>query len=354
MKILRATDRNPTAERNELQSKEQTGDRMETESRGGFVKVGGSIGYELSNMSQDDLLEAALSGTWTAVPSVSTLSSTATDYVRATGSWVTDGYRPGDLVQGSGFTAPGNNALVRVTAVTATNLTVDATLAVESSGAGKTITYPGKRLDVGQVLRTFTVERQFLDLVLYQVFKGVAIGTMSLDIKPEQIIGGSFGLVGMDPLTPMSGTSLGTPSVVSTHSPMDAFHGKCYEGGTNVAVCSGITINLDNGRSVQGVVGSQISPEVFEGTAKVTGNFMAFFKSAAFFNKFINETETSIWVKLTDPNGTDFMNVVLPRVKYTGDPLTTGEEGPITEDLPFRALKHPTYQTPIWLQRSNT
>lgn len=354
MKTLRATSRSIMPNINTLESAEVRSDRQKADVRHGFAQVAGTPGFELSTSSYDDFLEAALSGTWAVIPDATTIAvATTTTFTRASGSFVTDGYRPGDIVKSVGFSTSGNNGTWRVTAVVAATLTVDGPLVAEVSGAGKNIQYPGKRLDIGTTLRTFTIERAFLDVTLYQVFKGVAINQMTLNIRPEAIVNGTFGLVGMDPLTAMSGSSLGAPAAAPTNSPYDSFNGSIYEGGVAIAVCTGLDVTLDNGRSVTGVVGSRISPEVFEGQAKVSGNLSAFFSTAALFNKFINETESSIWNKLNDPNGTDFMNIVMPRIKYNGDPIEPPAEGPIIQALPWQALVHATYGTTMWIQRSN-
>lgn len=68
-----------------------------------------------------------------------TLATTATAYTRSTGSFFVDGFEPGMQLNATGFSDSGNNGLATITSVGATSMTVDKTLAVESSGAGKTL-----------------------------------------------------------------------------------------------------------------------------------------------------------------------------------------------------------------------
>src|SRR5262245_34978249 len=56
------------------------------------------------------------------------------------GSWITDGFAIGDHVETSGFTNAGNNGTFVVTAVTATNLTVDLALTPEASAPQRLLT----------------------------------------------------------------------------------------------------------------------------------------------------------------------------------------------------------------------
>lgn len=358
MKLLRCTQRNLNLVKDTLQSAEVRSDRQVSDVRHGFNRVEGTVGYELSVQSYDDMLEGALSGTWTAVnisgsPNLGATTAPNT-FTRAAGSFITDGIRIGDFIITSGFSNSGNNGVFGpVTAVTALAVTVPQTLVTEAQGASKTLQLKGKRLDIGTTLRTFTFERRFRGTTQYQVHRGVAVNTMELQIQPGNMVGGTFGLIGMS--TPaLSGTSLGSPSAAPTNSPMSAFDGSLYEGGSINAVITGINMKLDNKRSLQGVVGSKYSPDVFEGTADITGEITAFFQDATYLNKFINETESSLWVKLNDPNGSDFLNLVFPRIKYTGGTIDPPQEGPVPITLPFRALVDSTAGTSFTLQRSNT
>lgn len=65
-----------------------------------------------------------------------TLAATTTGYTRSSGSFVTDGFQVGMEVTPSGFTT--NTARV-IKAVTATTLTVTATLTAESAASGRTL-----------------------------------------------------------------------------------------------------------------------------------------------------------------------------------------------------------------------
>ena len=118
--------------------------------------------------------------------------------------------------------------------------------------------------------------------------------------------------------------------------------------GDNIAVATSMNFTLARNRSLNPVIGSRFSPDVFEGTARVSGTFSAYFDSAALLNKFINETESSIWLRMDDPNfiGTRFMSVVFPRVKYNGGTIDPPQEGPVTLEMPFRALKAPSLALP--------
>lgn len=68
------------------------------------------------------------------------LSASGSVVTRASGSFLTDGFAVGMEVLGAGFTDSANNTRNVVTALTASTLTVNGSLATESAGSGKTLT----------------------------------------------------------------------------------------------------------------------------------------------------------------------------------------------------------------------
>ncbi|CDH43850.1 phage tail tube protein [Candidatus Contendibacter odensensis] len=353
MKAARFTGRNLNLTRATLTSNERRNDRQIADLRHGFNQVGGSLGFELSTDAFNDFLEAAMAGTWAVAPTTGaqTLASTTSTFTRATGSFITDGFMPGDMVTVTGFVTGGNNGVTQVVSVSALVLTVAKTLVADVAAAARTIAGVGKKLKVGSTLKTFTFERRFTDITQYQVFAGVAINQMSFNIKPDQIIGGSFDVIGMSS-QPLSGTSLGSPTAAPTGSPFDAFTANLYINGVANAVVTDISFQLANNRSVNPVVGSKFSPDVFEGTCQVTGTLMAYLQDAAVLNLFTNETECSLFAKFPDPNGTDYFVVQLPRIKLTSADSDPPQQGPITVSYKFQALVEPNSGTSIAFQRS--
>jgi hypothetical protein len=357
MKKLRTTSRNINLQKNILQTSEVRQDRQKKDVRHGFNRIEGNPGFELSLQAYDDWLEALMGDTFAAVnvAAAPNLGATTTStFTRAVGSFVTDGFRPGDMIVTTGFSNAANNGNFMVLTVAALSLTVlQTTLVTEASGAGKTLQLKGKRLSPGTALQTFTVERRFNDLAQYQVFTGVIPNTMNLDVKPEQMVSGNFGLIGMGG-GGFSGTSLGVPSAAPTNAPLSSFEGTLVEGGTTLGVVTGVELQVENGRTLAPVVGSKYSPDVFDGEIIVTGRAMVFFQNATMFDKWKNETASSIYLRLDDINGTDFMHVVLPTLKYTGGNIDPPQTGPVSLDMPFQALVDNTTGMCMSIQRSNS
>lgn len=357
MKTLRVTERNINPQVNELTSEEYRSDRLAGQSRHGFRSVSGSLGFPLSVVDQDDWLEAALGGTWAAVTGTASATITTNQagktYTRATGSFLTDGFLPGDTVDWTGLVQSASNGRKTIASVTATVMTViEAIGSNETSVAGCACAHPGKRLKIGTTLRTFTVERRFPGVTQFQPFTGVAVNQMSLSVTPENIITGSYSLVGMN-FGAMSGTSLGSPSAVSSRPALDGFVGVLYEANAALGLITAFDFTLDNSRTTAPILFSTGSPDIFEGLAKVTGRASVMFQDAVMYNKFVNETSSSLNIRMDEVGGTDFLRVGIPNLTYrTGDmnPPTTG---PVILDMQWTANPDATTGTNVIIQRSN-
>lgn len=358
MKSLRVTGRNINLTRATLTSNERRNDRQIADLRHGFNQVGGSLGFELSLEAFDDLMEGALGGTWATAPATGDISlasqTTTNKVIRTTGSFITDGFMVGDTVTLAGFATAGNNGETLVLAVSALELTVAKTLTTDVAAASRSVTGTGNKLKIGQTLKTYTFERRFVDIDQYQVFRGCAINQMSFNVQPDQIVGGTFDIIGMSG-SALSGTSLDdTPTDAPAYSPFDAFTANVYVDGVVNSVVTGFNFSMNNQRSVNPVVGTKFSPDVFEGTCQITGQLSAYLEDASFYNYFYNESEVSLFAKFPDPEGNGFITLQLPRIKLSSGDTDPGQQGPIVVQYNFQALVDSNSATSLAFQRSNT
>jgi len=126
-------------------------------------------------------------------------------YTRATGSFLTDGFKPGMEITPSGFSGTGNNTVCTITEVDALTMSGNRTLTTESAAGGKTIL-------VGQP-SGFAVEN-----VPYEPAAGSPFFEEQLPSGPtHQITLGEFGWIEHDPLYVLQvhvpeGVGIGAPN----------------------------------------------------------------------------------------------------------------------------------------------
>lgn len=344
-----------------LQSEELRDDRMIADYRQGAYQVGGDMSIELSYGSFDDLLEAVLCGTWVARATnaaTDNLAATVGTLTRASGSFVTDGFLVNDVVTTSGFTNAGNNGRFKVTAATATVLTLAAldgqVMVVEAAAANRVVATNDATLKAGVVRRSFTVERFFGDLPggdkPYHRFTGVEMNNLQLQVNANAMVTGTIGTVGQGMTVNSAIVAGATYAAPTTTSPLDSFTGTLNEGGVPIAVVTEIQLNLDNGLEARFVVGSKQSIRPSIARSNCSGTVTAFFETSDLLSKFVNETESNLQFDLPDQAGNKY-TVTIPRLKYTGGQPDVDGDGPITLAMPFQALLDKTANTNISIRR---
>ena len=188
----------------------------------------------------------------------------------------------------------------------------------------------------GVNLQSFGLEQGFTDINQFRLYKGVSVAKMKISIKPGAMVGISFDVIGQDAATGTA-TNAGTTVAPSSNSPVSYAGGSILEGGTAIAYITGLDFELDNGIGQVGVIGSNVAPAVFNGRSSIKGTGTALFKDQVMLNKFINETESSIQVALTDPTGAS-ITFTIPRIKYTGGDIAPPKDGATIITLPFEGL----------------
>lgn len=360
--LVRITGTTLGLNKDSLQSEEIRSDRQMADFRLGANQVAGDINFELSYGSFDQFLEAVLMSSDWAAPAdtgVTTIDATATGFSRASGSFLTDGFRVGMLVVSSGFVGSGFNGKSVVTAVNALTMNttpVSGTHGVEAGGGDEQV-IAAEAITGGTKRRAFTFIRHFADILTadkpYHIFRGVEMNNVQFTIASNSMITGTLSVMGRSMGVAEDLTGLGTPTynAASTTSPLDSFTGTLQEGGTTIAVITEITLNLQNGLEPRFVVGSKNSINPSVGRSNLTGQITAYFENSALLDKFINETDSDIVFSLPDADG-NLQRYTIPRIKYTGGQPDVSGEGPVTLAMPFQALLDTTEGSNIRIERA--
>lgn len=194
-------------------------------------------------------------------------------------------------------------------------------------------------LKAGTTDKSFTGEGAHTDVDVYGVFTGLFVNAMTLDIKSNDFVTGSFDIVGMG-ASPLTGTPLDANPTASLTNPQYAgFDAKTVkEGGATTSIITGISLNLQRNANANFALGSESAIGVGYGENNLTGTISAYFENLTLANKFLNETETSL--EFTLGNGTSkSYTFLIPRLKLGdgGLPEVTSA-GVIIPSLPFQAL----------------
>lgn len=331
--------------------------------RHGVRSAEGSLSGEVSPGSYSDLFAAALARDFSAgsaathagTGGVTSGVAVASVYplTRATGSWITDGFRVGDVIRitaATGLNADNLNKNLLIVALTATIASVvvlNGTTITPSgpSTAATAISVTGKKTWIPQTGHTsdsFTVEEWFSDIAQSEVYTGCKVNTIGISIPSTGMSTIDINMMGKD-LT-QTGTSqyFTTPTAQGTSGVCAGVNGVVVFNGAPVAVITDASVNINRNISNATVLGSNSIADTFDGRCIVDGSMSIYFTDAAARDAFKNETEVSIVFALSTNNTAtaDFITICLPRVKLNSFTKDDNENG-LVASTDFQALLNP-------------
>lgn len=323
---------------------EITSKKQVLSSRHGVRSVNGSVDANLSPGTFSDIVSAILMRDFAAVSAITSLSITIAGsgptytVTRATGDFLAGGIKIGMVVRltAGTFNASNLNKNLLVTAVTATVLTVlvlnGSTLVAEGPIASATVTVPGKVTyvpDTGHTNVYYTVEEWYPDAAVSERNSDVKFTKADFSLPGSGNAGIKLSAVGLDQAKDTT-AYFTSPTAETSTGTVVAASGALLVNGTAVAVVTDLSISLDNkGAVADGVVGTNVRPDVFTGKVSVSGSFTAYFEGGAIPDLYLNETQTSIVSALaaaSDANA-DFMTFVMSAVKLNSSSPDDGETG---------------------------
>lgn len=327
------------------ESNEVRNDGLRSRGRHGTQKTASDYSAELSLGSHDQVLEAIMRGTWDAVALTATqtdmtsVTTSANAIIAASGSWITKGFRVGDVVRATGLNDAANNGKnLRITALTATTMTVAETLVVNAAADTTfSVTRPGKRLINPSTLikRYFTLDEYESDIDQSTVLTDFVWSTLKVSMGPNGLIMADPGGIGtgrIDALSTAASPLLTNPTA-STAAPMSVVDATIRFRGEDLVELTSFDLSIDIGASAPDVFGSgaiKYAPDVFTGQMAISMNMSMLRKDLSILQDFIGENVLSLHILAveneTEPK--DFVSIVVPNFTLgSADPSALSKQG---------------------------
>jgi hypothetical protein len=321
----------------------------------------GDINFEFSYGEFDSLLAYALQSTWAAAGTNGVATGTAvytTTSVVLTGA----GSPFTGMVAGQWFRVVDpnlttNQGWFKCSAVTnATTLTCASAVFTAGTTTG-TAQVQSARLVNGTSQSSVSIERNNADLTLYSMFRGMTPARLSLDLTPGQAMTGSLGFMGKDATTTVSTSNMpGTSNASATNGVYNAVSNvfNVLENGTALSntYVRKLSMQVDNSLRGQTAVGTLGNVGIGAGQSVVTGSLELYFADATYLNKFINNTSSSLSVRIAASSTGIGYVLTFPNIKYSdGGTPTPGANQDISLTLPFQAIRDTTTGYQVLLDR---
>jgi len=347
-KQLRRTAFGLSLKKDSIRSNELRKDYQRPASRHAMRKSDGNIEGELSLGTYADFIGSTLRRNFAAVASLAALTNvTATvgapQFVRATGSWITDGLRVGMVVRCTGWTTTGvanNSKNFTIIALTATQMTVAEAVVAKTAGDSVVFSIPGKVTYVpsaGHTNDSYAVEQWAPDAAQSLRFLGQKVSGFSLNMPPNDKVSVTLNFMGQD-RTKSTSQYFSAATAAGTSQMQTGLSGAVYYNGIAVGVLTQLTLDVSGNADTLGVVGSNITPDVFLGALDVSGSLSVAWKDGVFDDDFDLEVERPLVIKLLDSAAAaaDFMTLTMPAVKLSGGDQPDAEKA-IIQSFQFGA-----------------
>ena len=214
-------------------------------------------------------------------------------------------------------------------------------------------TYSTNVLKIGTTPKYFSFEDAANDIAQFRLFTGMAVSTLNVSIAPNQMVTGTFDLVGKTMTQAATTASTGgAPTASSTNAPFDSYSGTITDGGSGLAIVTSLDFSLTNSFAPTFVIGSDSAQQLEFGRAIVEGTMTVYYEDATLINKFLNETESVLSVSVDDPTGASSYTFAFPRVKYNGAAVPVQNPASRLITIPFVSLFDTAEGTNLKLTRS--
>lgn len=353
-RLLRRITSNFNLKKDTFQSNEIRTDYQTADFRHGIRSVEGTLSGEFSAGSYSDLFAAAVAKAFVAGVAITgaaiTIAASGSQYTltRGAGSYLTDGFKVGDVTRitaATGLNADSLNKNLLITALTATVATVsvlNASTITPAAGTAVSYSVTGKKTftpQTGHTSDSFTVEEFYPDISQSEVFTGNKVNTLGIKIPTSGMATLDFGFMGKDLTQTGTAQYFTTPTALGTAGVFAGVNGVVVFNGAPVGIITDASISLKRNISNATVLGSTSISESFDGRVMVDGSFSLYFNDAVAKDAFKNETEVSLVFAMSANNtaASDFVSLTIPRAKVNSADKADAEAG-TTMSCNFQAL----------------
>lgn len=203
--------------------------------------------------------------------------------------------------------------------------------------------------NVSNVQSSFSIEVGSADIGQYFLYTGCVLDKLSLTMAPAAAVTYKASFIGQNTAISTVTNSANTVAAPNT-APMTMVNATVKEGGSTVAYISGGTLNFDRKHTPNYALGNAECVSISTSFFTVTGTLDVFLEDEVMYNKFLNNTASSLDITLSD--GTNTYELTLPKIYYSTAAADIKGTGPIMLKMNFDAVYDPVTGTACTITRS--
>ena len=332
----------------QIQSETVRRDGQSKKARHGTRGSGAVYPMALSVGTQDILWPAAVRATdWTASFDIdesdfTSITTTTTTIVLASGSALTLGVRRGMVIKLTGHATAGNNGKwIPVLGVTSTTITVPSGYLALNATPDTAVTISiAKHVynPTAPVEAYYTAEDYGQDADVTELAEDLKLSKVDFEALPDKIIKVTFTFVGRDFAVLSSGSAPNfTSPTYSTSQELVMVDGAIMVNGTSYAnILTGMKWTIDMGGEAPPTLGPK-ADDVFLGNAKISGDFTALRQDAVMLGYFDAETAVEFFLLCSENESDpmDFISFYIGDTTFGSPSKSISATGPLVDSFTF-------------------
>jgi len=239
---------------------------------------------------------------------------------------LTKGLRAGDVVRFANMSTSANNAInVRIKSIDAAGLVVTTfgtPLTIQGADSAATLTIMKKvKNGATATKRTFYIDEYNQDIDLSEVYGGCKFISMKVTGSPDGMASVEFGVLGASGTPLASGASpYYTSPTQFTSIPLVFADATISYNETDITDDTAFELNYMIGAATQPVIGSSVTPDVFDNNASLSGSISVVRQDLAGLTALSAETEMALHILLVEPEvePKDCISFYVPKAQALG------------------------------------
>jgi hypothetical protein len=253
-------------------------------------------------------------------------------------------FKVGDVVRGTGFGTAANNGLYRISALSASDVTVLPTAVTEAGGSARGLAGIGSKTFIpasGQLDLSYFIEHWFSDVAQSERFVGCKVAQIDINVPPTDMATIQVTFMGKDMQTGTATYAYGAKTAAATNSVLAGANGALSVNGTDYVTITSLQMSISTNLTNDAVVGSTLIREHIPGRVVVQGRLTALFEDATMRDMFLNETDVQLHLLLTDTQTPvpGFFSIFLPKIRLAGGQKDDGEKS-ILQSFNFSGIEN--------------
>jgi hypothetical protein len=228
-------------------------------------------------------------------------------------------------------------------------ITLDANTPAAVASSVATCVVKTSRLTNGVSLTAFTLEKEAGDVAQFLTYRGMYASKFSTAFNSAALTDATFTFLGKDQV--INGTTQlpGSPAASLSYDIQNAVTGvgDIWEAGVPLAgaYIKSMTLEIDSGLRAQDAIGNLGMVGAGIGTLTAKGSLQMYFANDTIYQKFLNDTYTSISVRTKDSSNNGYV-ITLPKIMLTdADVAAGGKDTDLMVNFQYESYKDKTNAT---------